>query len=197
VLGDMMSTGLSVIGLNWQASPALTELEQVMCDWLRDQLGLPPDFSGVIQDTASVASLLALVSARERTTNYGANREGLQDGGTPLVIYTSAQSHSSIGKAALLAGFGRNFVRSLPVDADFRLQASSLATAIAADRAAGLRPCAVVATTGTTPQSRAAKASGCMSTPRWAARRCCCPSAATTGPGSRAPIRSWSIRTNG
>jgi aromatic-L-amino-acid decarboxylase len=150
VLGDMMSTGLGVIGLNWQASPALTELEQVMCDWLRDLLGLPPAFSGVIQDTASVATFLALVSARERTSDYGASRMGLQDGGAPLVIYTSAQSHSSVGKAALLAGFGRQFVRALPLDAQFRMQVPALEAAIAADRAAGLRPCAVVATTGTT-----------------------------------------------
>jgi aromatic-L-amino-acid/L-tryptophan decarboxylase len=150
VLGDMMSTGLGVVGLNWQASPALTELEQVMCDWLRDLLGLPPAFSGVIQDTASVATLLALVSARERSTNYGASRTGLRDGGPPLVIYTSAQSHSSVEKAALLAGIGRQYVRPLPLDAEFRMQLPALEAAIAADRVAGLRPCAVVATTGTT-----------------------------------------------
>ncbi len=150
VLGDMMSTGLGVIGLNWQASPALTELEQVMCDWLRDLLGLPSSFSGVIQDTASVATFLALVSARERATNYGASRAGLQDGGAPLVVYTSAQAHSSVEKAALLAGFGRQFVRSLPLDADFRMLVPALEAAIAADRAAGFRPCVVVATSGTT-----------------------------------------------
>ena len=150
VLGDMMSSGLGVVGLNWQASPALTELEQVMTDWLRDLLGLPPVFSGVIQDTASVATFLALVSARERVTNYGASRQGLQDGAAPLVIYTSAQAHSSIEKAALLAGFGRQYVRSLPLDADFRMQVPALEAAIAADRAAGRRPCAIVATTGTT-----------------------------------------------
>ncbi|HVN98441.1 MAG TPA: pyridoxal-dependent decarboxylase [Steroidobacteraceae bacterium] len=150
VLGDMMSTGLGVIGLNWQASPALTELEQVVTDWLRDLLGLPPAFSGVIQDTASVATLLALVSARERSTNHGQSRRGLQDGAAPLVIYTSAQAHSSVEKAALLAGFGRQYVRALPLDAEFRMQVPALEAAIAADRAAGLRPCAIVATTGTT-----------------------------------------------
>ena len=150
VLGDMMSTGLGVIGLNWQASPALTELEQVMTDWLRDLLGLPTDFSGVIQDTASAASFLALVSARERATNYGASRAGMQDGAAPLVIYTSAQAHSSIEKAALLAGFGRQHLRSVPLDAEFRMRVDALEAAIDADRAAGLRPCAIVATTGTT-----------------------------------------------
>ena len=150
VLGDMLSTGLGVVGLNWQASPALTELEQVTTDWLRDLLGVPSTFSGVIQDTASTASFIALVSARERATDYGAAREGLQGGGAPLVVYASSQAHSSIEKAALLAGFGRDYVRAIPVDTEFRMQVPALAAAIGRDRAAGLRPCAVVATTGTT-----------------------------------------------
>ena len=150
VLGDLVSTGLGVIGLNWQASPALTELEQVMTDWLRDLLGLPPGFSGVIQDTASVASLIALISARERASDYSAERTGLQGAQAPLVVYVSAQAHSSIEKAELLAGFGRQHVRAIPVDAQFRMQVPALETAIADDRAAGLRPCAIVATTGTT-----------------------------------------------
>ena len=150
VLGDMVSTGLGVIGLNWQASPALTELEQVTTDWLRDLLGLPPVFRGVIQDTASAASFVALVCARERSTSYGAARGGLQAGGAPLVVYTSAQAHSSIEKAALLAGFGRQHVRAIELDRDFRMDVAALDAAIRRDRAIGLVPCAVVATTGTT-----------------------------------------------
>lgn len=150
VLGDMVSTGLGVIGLNWQAGPALTELEQVTTDWLRDLLGLPATFSGVIQDTASAASFVALVCARERATDYGAARGGLQDGAAPLVVYTSAQAHSSVEKAALLAGFGRQYVRAIGLDAQFRMDVPALAAAIERDRAAGLRPCAIVATTGTT-----------------------------------------------
>jgi aromatic-L-amino-acid/L-tryptophan decarboxylase len=150
VLGDMLSTGLGVVGLNWQAAPALTELEQVTTDWVRDLLGLPQLFAGVIQDTASAASFVALVSARERATAYAAARSGLQDGGAPLIVYTSAQAHSSIEKAALLAGFGREHVRPIEVDSDYRLQVSALEAAIRGDRARGLRPCAVVATTGTT-----------------------------------------------
>ena len=146
VLGDMVSTGLGVIGLNWQASPALTELEQVTTDWLRDLLGLPAQFSGVLQDTASAASFVALVCARERATDYGAARAGLQGGGAPLVVYTSAQAHSSIEKAALLAGFGREHVRAIELDAAFRMQVPALEAAIRRDRAAGLVPCAVVAT---------------------------------------------------
>jgi aromatic-L-amino-acid decarboxylase len=150
VLGDMLSTGLGAVGLNWQASPALTELEQVTTDWLRNLLGLPPTFSGVIQETASAATFIALVSARERSTDYGATRGGLQDGAAPLVVYTSTQAHSSVEKAALLAGFGRQHLREIPVDAEFGMQAPALQAAIDADRAAGRRPCAIVATIGTT-----------------------------------------------
>jgi len=150
VLGDMVSTGLGVIGLNWQASPALTELEQVTTDWLRDLLGLPPSFSGVIQDTASAASFVALVCARERATRYAAARGGLQRVAAPLVVYTSAQAHSSIEKAALLAGFGREHVRAVALDRDFRMDVAALEMAVREDRAAGRVPCAVVATTGTT-----------------------------------------------
>jgi aromatic-L-amino-acid decarboxylase len=150
VLGDLVSTGLGVVGLNWQASPALTEIEQVTTDWLRDLLGLPATFSGVIQDTASAASFIAMVCARERATGYSAARDGLQANRAPLVVYVSAQSHSSIEKAALLAGFGRNFVRPIPLDAQFRMQPAALEAAIAADRLAGLKPCAIVGTTGTT-----------------------------------------------
>jgi glutamate/tyrosine decarboxylase-like PLP-dependent enzyme len=150
VLGDMVSTAFSSIGLNWQASPALTEVEQVMTDWLRDLLGLPATFSGVLQDTASAASFVALVSARERANHYGATRAGLQSGEAPLVVYVSEYSHSSIEKAAVLAGFGREHIRALPVDADYRLDVTALSAAIAADRAAGLHPAAVVATSGTT-----------------------------------------------
>jgi aromatic-L-amino-acid/L-tryptophan decarboxylase len=150
VLGDMISTGLGAVGLNWQASPALTELEQVTTDWLRDLLGLPSTFSGVIQETASAATFIALVSARERTTEYGATREGLQGAGAPLVVYTSTQAHTSVGKAALLAGFGRQHLREVSVDAQFCMQVPALEAAIDRDRAAGRRPCAIVATIGTT-----------------------------------------------
>jgi aromatic-L-amino-acid decarboxylase len=150
VLGDMISTGFGVIGLNWQSSPALSELEQVMTDWIRDLIGLSSRFSGVIQDTASAASFVALVCARERSSEYGAARGGLQEGTAPLVVYTSEQAHSSVEKAALLAGFGKRFVRAIETDGEFRLRVSSLEEAVRRDRAAGLTPCAVVATSGTT-----------------------------------------------
>jgi aromatic-L-amino-acid decarboxylase len=153
VLGDLMSTGLGVLGLNWQASPALTELEEVVTDWMRQMVGLSDAWAGVIQDTASTASLLALLCARERTTNFSLARGGLQSEPRPLSVYTSTQSHSSIEKAALLAGFGRANVRAVPHDDAFAMRPDALAELVAADVAAGLLPCAVVATTGTTPST--------------------------------------------
>jgi glutamate/tyrosine decarboxylase-like PLP-dependent enzyme len=150
VLGDFLSTGLGVLGLSWQSSPALTELEETTTDWLRQMLGLSEAWSGVIQDTASTATLVALVCARERASGFSLSRGGLFAERSHLVIYTSEQSHSSVEKAALLAGFGRAHLRAVPTDAAFALRPDALAEAIAKDVARGLRPCAVVATCGTT-----------------------------------------------
>lgn len=150
VLGDYLSTGLGVLGLSWQSSPALTELEEVVTDWVRQMVGLSASWSGVIQDTASSSTLIALLCARERVSNYSLAREGLQGGDKPLVVYTSSQSHSSVEKAALLAGFGRAYVRSLPTDERYAMRADALGAAIQADLERGLTPCAVVATVGTT-----------------------------------------------
>ncbi len=150
VLGDYLSTGLGVLGLSWQASPALTEVEEVVTDWMRQMVGLSPAWSGVIQDTASTSTLIALLCARERTTNYSLARAGLQGEERPLVVYMTAQSHSSAEKGALLAGFGRANVRTIPTDESYAMSPDALATAIEADIERGLTPCAVVATVGTT-----------------------------------------------
>jgi aromatic-L-amino-acid decarboxylase len=150
VLGDLLSTGLGVLGLNWQASPALTELESVVCDWLRQMVGLSENWNGVIQDTASTANLIALLCARERTTQFSLARGGLQAEQRPRIVYTSAQSHSSVEKAALLAGFGRENVRIVAHDDAFAMRAEALEELVKADIAAGRTPCAVVGTTGTT-----------------------------------------------
>src|SRR2546430_74710 len=150
VLGDYVSTGLAQLGLNWQASPALTELEELATDWLRQMVGLSGAWSGVIQDTASTATLVALICARERATSYGAARGGLQESDQPLVIYASSQSHSSVEKAALLAGFGRTNLRIVAVDERYAMRPQALLEAIEADRARGLKPCAIIATTGST-----------------------------------------------
>lgn len=150
VLGDYLSTGLGVIGLSWQSSPALTELEEVVTNWVRQMVALSPAWSGVIQDTASTSTLIALLCARERTSNYSLARGGLQGEEKPLIVYTSSQSHSSVEKAALLAGYGRANVRTVPVDAQYAMRPDALAEAIEADLAHGLTPCAIVATVGTT-----------------------------------------------
>ncbi len=150
VLGDLVSTGLGQLGLNWQASPALTELEEVTLDWWRQMLGLSDRWSGVIHDTASTATFVALVCARERASNHAATRGGMQGGARPLTVYVSSQAHSSVEKAALLAGFGRDNVRLIPVDASFDMRPEALAAAILEDRAAGREPCAIVATCGST-----------------------------------------------
>jgi aromatic-L-amino-acid decarboxylase len=150
VLGDFLSTGLGVIGLSWQSSPALSELEEVTTDWMRQMVGLSPAWSGVIQDTASTSTLVALLCARERTTSYGLARGGMQAEASALVVYVSSQSHSSVEKAALLAGFGRENVRVVAHDEAYAMRADALDAAIALDIASGRRPCAVVATTGTT-----------------------------------------------
>jgi aromatic-L-amino-acid decarboxylase len=150
VLGDYVSTGLGVLGLNWQASPAMTEVEDVVTGWMRQMVGLSDAWSGVIQDTASTSTLVALLCARERSTGYGLARGGLQAEDKPLVVYVSGHSHSSVDKAALLAGFGRENVRLVPHDDAYGMRADALDAAIRTDLAAGKTPCAVVATTGTT-----------------------------------------------
>lgn len=101
VLGDFICSGLGGIGLNWQSMPALTEVEEVVCDWMRQMLGLSAAWEGVIQDTASTSTLVALLCARERTTNHGQVHNGLQGEPAPLMIYASTQSHSSVKKAAV------------------------------------------------------------------------------------------------
>lgn len=150
VLGDYLSTGLGLIGLSWQSSPALSEVEEVVTDWMRQMVGLSSAWSGVIQDTASTSTLIALLCARERTTNFSLARGGLQGESKPLIVYTSGQSHSSVEKAALLAGFGRANVRTIPSDKHYAMRPDALEAAIQADIERGLIPCAIAATVGTT-----------------------------------------------
>jgi len=150
VLGDYLSTGLGVLGLSWQSSPALTELEEVVTDWMRQMVGLSDSWSGVIQDTASTCTFVALLCARERASNYSLSRGGLQGEEKPLIVYVSAHSHSSVEKAALLAGFGRANLHVIATDEKYAMKPEALDEAIHADLKLGLIPCAVVATTGTT-----------------------------------------------
>lgn len=146
ILAELLASALNANGLLWKASPALTELEILTLRWLLDWFGLPSEWFGMIHDTASTSTLHAIAAARV----YVAPET--RDSGAPpnLVVYTSAQSHSSIEKGAMSLGMGRANVRNIEADAEFRLRPAALAEAIRKDRAAGLRPCFVTATIGTT-----------------------------------------------
>ena len=153
ILGDLLSSGLGVQGMLWVTSPACTELETHVLDSLVDMLALPDKFKststggGVIQDSASSATLCALLAARERLTGFASNETGC-DG--RLVAYTSNQAHSSVEKAVRIAGLGSQNLRLIEVDANFAMRPQALARQIEADRQAGLLPCFVCATVGTT-----------------------------------------------
>ncbi|HLV87555.1 MAG TPA: aminotransferase class V-fold PLP-dependent enzyme [Candidatus Sulfotelmatobacter sp.] len=153
ILGDLLSSGLGVQGMLWSTSPACTELETHVMDWLVGMLGLPEKFlssqsgGGVIQDTASTAALCALLAGRERATNYSSNKKG---GNGKLIAYVSTQTHSSLEKAAMIAGIGTENLRPIEVDENFSMRPDALARQIEADKSAGLTPCFVCATVGTT-----------------------------------------------
>src|SRR5436305_5795071 len=136
----------------WRTSPAGTELEERVCDWLRPMMDLPAGFRGHITDTASSSSLVALAAARHRLPGLDVRVRGLagRPDAPPLVVYASDQAHSSIDKAAIVLGVGQENVRRVASDAEFRLSVPALAAAIAADRQAGRLPMAVVATVGST-----------------------------------------------
>jgi aromatic-L-amino-acid decarboxylase len=153
ILGDLLASGLGVQGMLWATSPACTELESLVLDWLVPALGLPEKFlstqsgGGVIQDTASSATLCALLAARERATNFQSNQAGVAG---QLCAYASTQAHSATEKAIGIAGVGRNNLRLIPTDERFAMDANALARAMENDRTAGLTPFFVCATVGTT-----------------------------------------------
>ena len=151
ILGELLCAALNVNAMLWRTSPAATELEDVVLDWLRQLLGLPAEFRGVIHDTASVATLSAFAAARE-AAGLEIRERGVA--GRPEVprlrLYTSDQANSSVEKGAMILGFGREGVAKIPTDAEFRMDPAALAAAIARDRAAGWRPVAICATVGTT-----------------------------------------------
>jgi aromatic-L-amino-acid decarboxylase len=153
ILGDLLSSGLGVQGMLWATSPACTEMETLVLDWLVPALGLPEKFlststgGGMIQDTASSATLCAVLAARERATNFRSNIQGCRG---KLVAYTSAHAHSSVEKAVKIAGIGRDNLRLIDVDERFAMKPDALALAINKDRQSGLNPFFVCATVGTT-----------------------------------------------
>jgi aromatic-L-amino-acid decarboxylase len=151
ILGELLSAALNVNAMLWRTSPAATELEEVVLDWLRELLGLPGSFRGVIYDTASISTLCALAAAREAAGLDIRERGMAGRGDLPrLRVYTSEQAHSSVEKGAIVLGFGRDGVRKIPTDGEFRMDPAALARAVQEDRGAGWRPVAVCATVGTT-----------------------------------------------
>jgi aromatic-L-amino-acid/L-tryptophan decarboxylase len=155
ILAEFLTAALNVNGMLWRTSPAATELEQVTLDWLRQLLGLPTERFGIICDTASISTMLALAAAREAQPGLAIRTRGLAGrSDLPVLrVYTSAQAHSSVDKAAITLGFGHDNVVHVDVDNAWRMRPDALATAITQDRAQGHRPIAVVATVGTTGTS--------------------------------------------
>jgi aromatic-L-amino-acid/L-tryptophan decarboxylase len=151
VLAEMLAAGLNVQAMLWRTSPAATELEEVSLGWLRDLMGLPDLFEGVIYDTASVSTLHALAAARELIVpDVRARGMSGRPDLPPVAVYCSEHTHSSIDKAVILLGLGRNAIHRIPVDEAYAMRADLLAEAIALDRGSGRVPLAVVATVGTT-----------------------------------------------
>lgn len=150
LLGEMLSAALNANGMLWKTSPSLTELETLALRWLRDAMGLPADLFGIINDTASINVFLALAAARE-ATGLDIRSSGMTGRDLPpLRLYCSEHAHSSVDKGALALGFGQKNIVKIPSDEKFSMRPDLLAQAIAQDRAAGMLPCVIVATTGTT-----------------------------------------------
>jgi aromatic-L-amino-acid/L-tryptophan decarboxylase len=149
ILGEMLTAVLNVNGMVWKSCPAATELEQVVLAWLRQWMGLGPEFFGIIYDTASVSSMHAIAAAREMADPDARTRGNTGN----LTMYASADAHSSIEKGAITLGIGQENVRKIPVDDAFRMQVDLLRESMSADRQAGKKPFCVVATVGTTSTS--------------------------------------------
>jgi len=149
VLAEMLISTLAAQCMIWETSPAAAELEEKMMIWLRDLIGLPADFEGVIQDSASTATLAAIITAREKITNFTVNDEGFKNAGT-LRVYCSQQTHSSVEKAVRIAGIGKTNLVKIPVGEDYSMIAEELMKAVNEDKKRGFKPCCVIATIGTT-----------------------------------------------
>jgi aromatic-L-amino-acid decarboxylase len=150
VLAELLTAGIGAQCMIWETSPAAAELEERVLDWLGKMLDLPEGMDGVIQDTASTTTLVALLTAREKATDFRANREGVHD---KLLVYVSEEAHSSVEKGVKIAGYGKDNIRRIPVDENFAMIPAQLEKAIVADKKSGLKPACVVATVGTTSSS--------------------------------------------
>lgn len=149
ILAEMLTATLGVQCMSWQTSPAATELEERIMEWLVKMLGLPKNFNGVIQDSASTATFCSLLTAREKASHYTTNQYGLYKQ-TPYTLYCSEEAHSSIEKAVKMSGLGHHYLRKIAVDAHYAMKPARLDAAIREDRAKGLQPLWVVAAIGTT-----------------------------------------------
>jgi len=151
VLGDITCSGLGTLGISWESCPSLTELEEVVCDWLRQLTGLSAQWRGTIHDTASTACVTAMILARERASELSKNGPGLQGMAAPLIVYSTAQAHSSVAKAVQLAGFGNDNLRYIAEDPYTRaMLPEALAEAVEQDLAAGNIPAGIVCSVGAT-----------------------------------------------
>jgi aromatic-L-amino-acid decarboxylase len=152
ILAEMLTATMGAQCMSWATSPAATELEERVMEWLRDMTGLPAEFTGVIQDTASTATLCALLTAREHATGFGINADGFPEG-KKFAVYCSTEAHSSVEKAVKIAGIGRSGLRKIPVDERGAMIPDLLSQAITGDLARGRTPLCVVAAIGTTGSS--------------------------------------------
>ena len=153
VLAEMMTATLGAQCMSWETSPAAAELEERMMEWLRTMIGLPEDFHGVIQDSASTATLCAILCARERATQWRVNEHGLSRESEDMLVYGSTECHSSIEKAVKISGLGRHNFRKVSVDKNFGMDPEALMETVETDKAAGHRPICVVAALGSTSSS--------------------------------------------
>jgi aromatic-L-amino-acid/L-tryptophan decarboxylase len=149
LLAEMLTSALGVQGMKWETSPSAAELEEKVINWLKGMLGLPENFSGVIQDTASTSTLAAIISAREKFSDYEINRKGFKDFEN-LRVYCSTETHSSIEKAVKITGIGNENLIKVKTDVKYRMDTDALEEAIRADIIKGLKPLCVVAALGTT-----------------------------------------------
>jgi len=149
ILGEMLSAAFNVNAMLWRTSPSATELEEVTLEWLRQMIGLPDEFKGVIYDTASISTLCAIAAARE-AAGLQVREQGLGATGAKLRMYASEHVHSSVDKSAITLGIGQAGLRKIPSDGEYRMDSRALEQAIQEDRANGWQPFCVVATTGTT-----------------------------------------------
>ncbi|MFQ5629876.1 MAG: pyridoxal phosphate-dependent decarboxylase family protein [bacterium] len=197
ILGELLAAALNINGMVWKSCPSSTELEQATTDWVRQMLGLPKDFFGVIYDTGSVSSLHAIAAAREQLLDLQIREKGMA--GRPklprLRMYISEHTHSSIDKAGLLVGLGMEGIRKITVDDNFAMQPAALQKAIAEDRANGWRPFCVVATIGTTSTTAidpvAEIAEICMQEDLWLHIDAAYAGSAAIVPEMRAYFKGW------